>query len=58
MICLTFQHYFQVAILASAGMSQGAPQTDSSLARILQEQRYDENDDHNDSDDNESTKKQ
>ena len=44
--------------MASAGMSQGAPQTDSSLARILQEQRYDENDDHNDSDDNESTKKQ
>ena len=32
--------HFQVAILASAGLSQGAPQSDPSLARILQEQRY------------------
>lgn len=39
--------HFQVAILASAGLSQGAPQSDPSLARILQEQRYH---DHNDSD--------
>ena len=47
MICLTYLTYFQVAILASAGLSQGAPQSDPSLARILQEQRYHH---HNDSD--------
>ena len=37
--------HFQVAILASAGLSQGAPQSDPSLARILQEQRYQDDDD-------------
>lgn len=40
--------HFQVAILASAGLSQGAPQSDPSLARILQEQRYQDDDDNDD----------
>ena len=31
--------------MASAGISQGAPQSDPSLARILQEQRYSDDND-------------